>query len=84
MDGRVLGFALLAGVSVVTSSIFLRLTFSGIHPALGVASGLRVTSSFVIGGTSTALVLLVGFARACNPFQGGRHPCAPRPDSASC
>ena len=28
---------------------------------LAYASGLRVTSSFVIGGTSTLLVLLVGF-----------------------
>jgi drug/metabolite transporter (DMT)-like permease len=32
------------------------------------ASGLRVTSSFVIGGTSTALVLLVGFGFMKEPF----------------
>jgi multidrug transporter EmrE-like cation transporter len=34
------------------------------------ASGLRVTSSFVIGGTSTALVLLVGFVLLKEPFTG--------------
>jgi uncharacterized membrane protein len=114
MHGSTLAFALLAGMSMATYSIFLRLASSGIHPALGAAvvtgvaflvnatiatatwtagtpgavssrsaallmvvgvaaacadlltlsayaSGLRVTSSFVIGGTSTALVLLVGF-----------------------
>jgi drug/metabolite transporter (DMT)-like permease len=32
------------------------------------ASGLRVTSSFVIGGTSTILVLLVGFMVLREPF----------------
>jgi drug/metabolite transporter (DMT)-like permease len=32
------------------------------------ASGLRVTSSFVIGGTSTILVLLVGFMFLKEPF----------------
>lgn len=32
------------------------------------ASGLRVTSSFVIGGTSTVLVLLVGFGLIREPF----------------
>ena len=32
------------------------------------ASGLRVTSSFVIGGTSAALVLLVGFGLLREPF----------------
>jgi uncharacterized membrane protein len=121
MDDRVLGFALLAGASVATYSIFLRLASSGIHPAVGAAvitgvaflvntmvatsmratgmpltvsarsvallvvvgvaaaaadlftlsayaSGLRVTSSFVIGGTSTALVLVVGFMLLREPF----------------
>jgi uncharacterized membrane protein len=121
MGGRVLGFALLAGASAATYSIFLRLASSGIHPALGAAvitgvaflvnmmlatsmrvagtpltvsarsvallivvgvaaaavdfftlsayaSGLRVTSSFVIGGTSTALVLLAGFMLLREPF----------------
>jgi drug/metabolite transporter (DMT)-like permease len=32
------------------------------------ASGLKVTSTFVIGGTSTALVLLVGFMVMKDPF----------------
>jgi drug/metabolite transporter (DMT)-like permease len=121
VHGSVLALALLAGVSVATYSIFLRLASSGIHPALGAAvitgvallvngavtvsmwtagapiavsakslvllvvvgvaaacadlftlsayaSGLRVTSSFVIGGTSTALVLLVGFGFMKEPF----------------
>jgi drug/metabolite transporter (DMT)-like permease len=35
---------------------------------LAYASGLRVTSSFVIGGTSTLLVLLVGFMFLREPF----------------
>ncbi len=35
---------------------------------LAYASGLRVTSSFVIGGTSTVLVLLVGFLFLKEPF----------------
>jgi uncharacterized membrane protein len=121
MHGSTLAFALLAGMSMATYSIFLRLASSGIHPALGAAvvtgvaflvnatiatatwtagtpgavssrsaallmvvgvaaacadlltlsayaSGLRVTSSFVIGGTSTALVLLVGFVFLREPF----------------
>jgi transporter family protein len=35
---------------------------------LAYASGLRVTSSFVIGGTSTILVLLIGFIALREPF----------------
>jgi uncharacterized membrane protein len=35
---------------------------------LAYASGLRVTSSFVIGGTSTVLVLLIGFTFLEEPF----------------
>lgn len=114
-------FALLAGVSMATYSVFLRLASPGIHPALGAtiitgvaflanlaltltmraagspvtfttqsvylvivvglaaacadlftlsayASGLKVTSSFVIGGTSTVLVLLIGFMVLREPF----------------
>jgi len=34
------------------------------------AHGLRVTSSFVIGGTSTILVLIAGFAILGEPFSG--------------
>jgi len=114
-------YALLAGVSMATYVIGLRLASSETHPALGTAlvtgiafllnvavtlaikatgapvsfsmksvyfllvvgvatacvnlftlsayaSGLRVTSSFVIGGTSTILVLLVGFTFLKEPF----------------
>jgi drug/metabolite transporter (DMT)-like permease len=32
------------------------------------ANGLKVTSSFVIGGTSTVLVLLIGFMVLREPF----------------
>ena len=32
------------------------------------ARGLKITSSFVIGGTSTALVLLIGFVLLKEPF----------------
>ena len=113
--------ALLAGVSMATYSIFLRLASPDIHPALGAtiltgvaflvnlaltltmratgslvtfttrgvylvivvglaaacadlftlsayARGLKVTSSFVIGGTSTVLVLLIGFMVLREPF----------------
>jgi len=35
---------------------------------LAYASGLRVTSSFVIGGISTVLVLLIGFLVLKEPF----------------
>lgn len=115
------GYALLAGVSMATYIIGLRLASPDVHPALGTAvitgiaclvnvavtlylwaggtpitlsikslnflavvgvataavnlftllayaSGLRVTSSFVIGGTSTFLVLLVGFLFLKEPF----------------
>ena len=32
------------------------------------ASGLRITSSFIIGGTSTVLLLVVGFVFLKEPF----------------
>jgi len=51
----------LVGVGVATASVNL-LTL------LAYASGLRVTSSFVIGGTSTVLVLLAGFMFLDEPF----------------
>jgi bacterial/archaeal transporter family protein len=121
MHNVAFGYALLAGVSMATYIIGLRLASSDVHPALGTAvitgiaclinvavtlylwaggtpiafsveslrflivvgvatatvnlftllayaSGLRVTSSFVIGGTSTLLVLLVGFLFLKEPF----------------
>jgi drug/metabolite transporter (DMT)-like permease len=114
-------FALLAGVSMATYTVFLRLASPGIHPALGAtiitgvallvnasltltmkatgapipftsksvylvvvvgvaaacadlftlsayARGLKITSSFMIGGTSTVLVLLIGFVLLKEPF----------------
>jgi drug/metabolite transporter (DMT)-like permease len=121
VSGPVLTFALLAGVSMATYTVFSRLASPGIHPALGAAvitgvallvngvvtavlwtsgtpitlsgrslallvvvgvaaagadlftlsayaSGLRITSAFIIGGTSAALVLLVGFGLMREPF----------------
>ena len=121
MHNVAFGYALLAGVSMATYIIGLRLASPDVHPALGTAvitgiaclinvavtlyfwaggtpiafsveslrllivvgvatatanlftllayaSGLRVTSSFVIGGTSTLLVLLVGFLFLREPF----------------
>jgi len=112
---------LLAGISMATYTIFLRLASPGIHPVLGAtiitgvalavngsvalglhasgapiavtlqsvllrlvvgaaaagadlfmlsayASGLRITSSFAIGGTAAVLVLLVGFLVLKEPF----------------
>jgi uncharacterized membrane protein len=116
-----LTFALLAGLSVATYSIFMKLASPGIHPALGAtivtgvaflanlslmlsaraagapisltrqslyfvivvglaaaaadvftlsayASGLRVTSTLMISGASTAVVLVVGFLLLREPF----------------
>src|SRR5262245_59858078 len=121
MHNVAFGYALLAGVSMATYIIGLRLASPDVHPALGTAvitgiaclinvvvtlslraadtsitfsvkglhflivvgvataavnlftllayaNGLRVTSSFVIGGTSTLLVLLVGFLFLKEPF----------------
>jgi drug/metabolite transporter (DMT)-like permease len=118
---RPLGFAVLAGTSMATYTVFSRLASSEIHPVLGAAvitgsafavnllvlaaahvagasmvlsvkgvwllcivgaaaacadlftltayrSGLRVTSSFVISGTTAVLVLLVGFIVLREPF----------------
>ena len=114
MNSLALTYALLAGLSMATYVIALRLAAPGTHPALGTtivtgvaflinvavtialkalgtplafstrslylllvvglatatvnlftlaayANGLQVTSSFIIGGSSTILVLLVGF-----------------------
>jgi uncharacterized membrane protein len=55
------GFLLMALVGVATACINL-------FTLLAYASGLRVTSSFVIGGTSAALVLLIGFLFLKEPF----------------
>jgi len=55
------GFSFMIVVGVATACVNL-------FTLLAYASGLRVTSSFVIGGTSTALVLLVGFVFLREPF----------------
>ena len=121
MNSLALTYALLAGLSLATYVIALRLAAPGTHPALGTAivtgvaflinvavalsikalgtpltfsttslslllvvglatatvnlftlaayaNGLKVTSSFVIGGTSTILVLLIGFLLLREPF----------------
>ena len=46
------GFLIVVGVATACVNLFTLLAY---------ASGLRVTSSFVVGGTSTLLVLLVEF-----------------------
>ena len=121
MNSLALTYALLAGLSLATYVIALRLAAPGTHPALGTAivtgvaflinvavalsikalgtpltfsttslslllvvglatatvnlftlaayaNGLTVTSSFIIGGTSTILVLLIGFLLLREPF----------------
>ncbi|HEY2992516.1 MAG TPA: EamA family transporter [Methylomirabilota bacterium] len=121
MNSLALTYALLAGLSLATYVIALRLAAPGTHPALGTAivtgvaflinvavalsikalgtpltfsttslslllvvglatatvnlftlaayaNGLKVTSSFIIGGTSTILVLLIGFLLLREPF----------------
>jgi uncharacterized membrane protein len=55
------GFSFMVLVGVATASVNL-------FTLLAYASGLRVTSSFVIGGTSTVLVLLIGFMFLKEPF----------------
>ena len=64
--GASVGFSMasvyaLVAVGVATACVNL-------FTLLAYASGLRVTSSFVIGGTSTLLVLLVGFLFLKEPF----------------
>ena len=52
-------FMILVGVATACVNLFTLLAY---------ANGLRVTSSFVIGGTSTALVLFIGFLFLKEPF----------------
>ena len=49
----------LVGIATACVNLFTLLAY---------AAGLRVTSSFVIGGTSTVLVLLIGFLFLREPF----------------
>jgi uncharacterized membrane protein len=59
VSGRSVAFLAVVGAAAACADL---LTLSAY------ASGLRVTSSFVIGGTSAALVLLVGFGLLREPF----------------
>lgn len=52
-------FLTLVGVATAGANLFTLLAY---------ANGLRVTSSFVIGGTSTVLVVLIGFIVLKEPF----------------
>lgn len=52
-------FVVVVGLAAACADLFTLSAYS---------SGLRVTSTFVIGGTSTAVVLLVGFMVLRDPF----------------
>lgn len=54
---------IIAGIGASGVDIFALLAYE---------RGLRVTSSLILGGTSTALVLLVGFLAFQEPFTWGR------------
>jgi uncharacterized membrane protein len=54
-----LRFLIVVGLATASVNLFTLLAY---------ASGLRVTSSFVIGGISTVLVLLIGFLVLKEPF----------------
>jgi drug/metabolite transporter (DMT)-like permease len=58
-SGGSLAFLVVVGAAAACADLFTLSAY---------ASGLRVTSSFVIGGTSTVLVLLVGFLLLREPF----------------
>jgi uncharacterized membrane protein len=59
------GLALLAVAGVAAAGV-------DVFTLLAYERGLRVTSSLIIGGTSTALVLLVGFLALREPLTGVR------------
>lgn len=52
-------FVIVVGVAAAAADLFTLSAY---------ASGLKVTSTFVIGGTSTVLVLLIGFMVLREPF----------------
>ena len=64
--GTPIAFAMTSAVSLVVVGVATACI--NLFTLLAYASGLRVTSSFVIGGTSTVLVVLVGFALLGEPF----------------
>jgi uncharacterized membrane protein len=59
------GFWLLAAAGVAAAGV-------DVFGLLAYERGLRVTSSFIMSGTSTALVLLVGFLALQEPLTGTR------------
>ena len=59
VTSRSVYFVVVVGVAAACADLFTLSAY---------ANGLRVTSSFLIGGTSTALVLLVGFLVLREPF----------------
>jgi len=64
--GAPIGFSMASAYSLVVVGVATACV--NLFTLLAYASGLRVTSSFVIGGTSTLLVLLVGFFFLKEPF----------------
>ena len=56
---KALYFLTLVGVATAGANLFTLLAY---------ANGLRVTSSFIIGGTSTVLVVLIGFLLLKEPL----------------
>ena len=64
--GASVGFSMASAYALVVVGVATACV--NLFTLLAYASGLRVTSSFVIGGTSTLLVLLVGFLFLKEPF----------------
>jgi len=64
--GAPIGFSMASAYSLVVVGVATACV--NLFTLLAYASGLRVTSSFVIGGTSTLLVLLAGFVFLKEPF----------------
>jgi bacterial/archaeal transporter family protein len=66
VTGAPIAFSMKSAYSLVVVGIATACV--NLFTLLAYASGLRVTSSFVIGGTSTVLVLLIGFIFLREPF----------------
>ena len=66
VTGAPIGFSMASAYSLVVVGVATACV--NLFTLLAYAGGLRVTSSFVIGGTSTLLVLLVGFLFLKEPF----------------
>jgi drug/metabolite transporter (DMT)-like permease len=66
VTGAPIAFSMKSAYSLVVVGIATACV--NLFTLLAYANGLRVTSSFVIGGTSTVLVLLIGFTFLNEPF----------------